>query len=220
MGDVFTTALLPGLTYRDEYVTRDEEQTLLSAIDAHPHAWKSLHNRRLQNWGGLPHIKGMIRTPLPHFVQPVVTQLRRDGVFAAHEPPDHVLVNRYAPGQGIDAHVDGPAYKPTAAIVSLLAPLTMQFYKPLPSAGGHRDLLGSLVLRPRSLLVLTGSVYHDVLHAIAEREQDELDTSVLNRRTSEHGITIQRQVRVSLTVRAACRTITNPLLGRVRGGRS
>ena len=50
------------------------------------------------------------------------------GAFgAAHEQPNHVLLNAYLPGQGIMPHQDGPLYHPGVCIVSLGAPAIMRF---------------------------------------------------------------------------------------------
>ena len=43
----------------------------------------------------------------------------------ADAPPNHVLLNEYQPGQGIDAHRDGPLYAPRVAIETTAG--TMEF---------------------------------------------------------------------------------------------
>lgn len=223
MKEPYTTTSIDGLRYIDDFITREEEEALLSGIDAHPLAWKCLNNRSLQNWGGLPHMKGMLSTPLPPFLQPLLQHVEDSELFTldngAKIKPNHVLVNRYRPGEGIAAHVDGPAYKPVAIIVSLGAPIVMHFYTRCHSSDViPADPLCAILLRPRSLLVLSGPAYHDVYHEIREREKDELDSSVLNINPTERGTTLERKERFSCTVRASCRTISNPLLGRNRFG--
>lgn len=210
---------LPGVFYQDEFITPSAEAALLHGLHSHPHAWKQLNNRSLQNWGGLPHIKGMLATPLPAFLQPLQAQLVASEIFPAGEAPNHVLANRYEPGQGISPHVDGPAYKPCAAIVSLQAPIVMDFYKAegLAQPGVAQDATptASLLLRRRSLIVLRGEVYTGFFHAIAEREEDIIDERVLNCKPEEYGV-LRRAERHSLTVRRSCRAIRNPLLSRSR----
>lgn len=207
------SSVIPGLIYVDEYISEDEETALVEAVHSHPRAWKTLNNRTLQNWGGLPHIKGMLPTTLPTFLHPLLEQLTGDKIFSIGRPPNHVLVNRYLPGQGIDAHVDGPAYHPIAAIVSLCTPILMHFYERNESSEAiPSQHLCSLLLRPRSLLILSGDAYSRVYHAIPSQEIDHIDDLVLNSRPEELGSTIQRQERMSLTIRAACRTLRNPLL--------
>lgn len=218
MTKAFTSELIPGLTYIDEFITSELETSLLSGCHRHPKAWKTLNNRTLQNWGGLPHIKGMLPTGMPDFLHPLLSRLTAEEIFPSKTRPNHVLVNRYMPGQGIDAHVDGPAYQPTAAIISLSAPIVMEFYERRTTTPENplAEPLGALLLRRRSLLVLSEDAYHNVYHAIAERTSDQLNTSVINLRPDECNTIMQRQQRVSLTVRTACKTIKNPLLGRTR----
>lgn len=211
----FESSELPGLLYHDDFITASAESSLLEGLQSHPHAWKHLNNRTLQNWGGLPHIKGMIATPLPAFLQPLCEQLVSAGIFTADIAPNHVLANHYLPGQGISAHVDGPAYKPCAAIVSLQAPIVMNFYSKsaLEQPGVAQDAVpkASLLLRRRSLVVLRGEVYTGFFHAIAERGEDVIDDRVLNCNPEERGV-LRREERLSLTVRRSCKTIRNPLL--------
>eukprot|EP00178_Gracilaria_changii_P025482 TRINITY_DN78504_c0_g1_i1.p1 TRINITY_DN78504_c0_g1~~TRINITY_DN78504_c0_g1_i1.p1 ORF type:complete len:233 (+),score=15.53 TRINITY_DN78504_c0_g1_i1:54-701(+) len=208
----FEHPTLPSLRYYDHFITRSQELQLLHDINSHHTAWKLLHNRALQNWGGLPHIRGMLPTPLPPFLQPLIRQLTEAHIFDS--PPNHVLVNRYLPGQGIHAHEDGPAYKSLAAIISLQSPIVMQFYH-TAQTGGIGAHAASMLLRPRSLLVMCGHVYEHMLHAIAESYVDNIDQCVLNASQQERGTSISRAERISLTVRTSCRTLRNPL-GRKR----
>lgn len=260
----FSTHLIPDLVYIDDFLTADEEAKLRHGIDQYPNAWRILRNRRLQNWGGLPHIKGMIPVPLPPFLKSIISKLD-EFIFQAHvhTRPNHVLINHYEPGEGIHAHVDGPAYQPCAAILSLSAPIVMNFYPLLQpsddteaatatdtatkkdtatttekattatkantanlSSTGDEDSdcdingtykpICSLLLRPRSLLILKGYAYTHVRHGINPVLHDTIDSSVVNALPHEIGLDILRQQRTSLTVRASIRTISNPLLGRQR----
>nr|XP_054758427.1 alpha-ketoglutarate-dependent dioxygenase alkB homolog 6-like isoform X2 [Lytechinus pictus] len=62
--------------------------------------WTQLSNRRLQNWGGLPHPKGMIAEEVPKWLDVYANKIAELGVFGDHIP-NHVLVNEYQSGQGI-----------------------------------------------------------------------------------------------------------------------
>lgn len=209
---------LPGLLYYDDFVTPSLESSLLAGLRSHPHAWKHLNNRMLQNWGGLPHIKGMIPTGLPDFMSPLCKELVCAGLFTPELPPNHVLANHYKPGQGINPHIDGPAYLPCAAIVSLSAPIVMDYYRVTreqPGVAKEAFPSASLLLRRRSIVVLMGEAYTEFFHAIAEREEDVIHEGVLNRQEDDTAV-IARSERLSLTVRRSCKTIRNPLLGRMR----
>ena len=41
----------------------------------HQKRWTQLANRRLQNWGGVPHPKGMLAEPLPSWLSPLVSRV-------------------------------------------------------------------------------------------------------------------------------------------------
>lgn len=202
----FTHPLLPGLSLHSDFLPLSHHSLLLDTLPTLP--WKHLRTRSLQNHGGLPHVKGMLPTPIPTLFHPLLSLLSPFFPSA----PNHILVNRYQPSQGISPHVDGPAYKPIAAIISLSSPLVMDFHTsppPTDSTTPH----ASLLLRPRSLLLLTGSSYTDLHHGISARAVDEINATVLNAQPEEYGA-LTRQERISLTVRTACKTLRNPLLGR------
>lgn len=57
---------LPKLYYLPEFITEAEEKLLLHNIYSAPKPkWVVLSGRRLQNWGGLPHPKGMVVEKIP-----------------------------------------------------------------------------------------------------------------------------------------------------------
>ncbi|XP_004294928.1 PREDICTED: alpha-ketoglutarate-dependent dioxygenase alkB homolog 6-like [Fragaria vesca subsp. vesca] len=57
----FKVGSLPTVIYIPDFITKNEETLLLKNIyDAPVSKWKSLKNRRLQNWGGVVHEKGLI----------------------------------------------------------------------------------------------------------------------------------------------------------------
>ncbi|CAI7838780.1 unnamed protein product, partial [Closterium sp. NIES-53] len=89
--------------------------------------WKNVTGRRLQNWGGVLHDKGLIAQPLPQWLQSFTSRLSADLRSVFPSPINHVLVNEYQEGQGIMPHQDGPAYFPCVAILSLGLPGTMAF---------------------------------------------------------------------------------------------
>lgn len=62
---------LPGTVYYiPDVVTEAEEALLLERISRTPKTkWTQLRNRRLQNWGGLPHVKGMIPEQMPDWLE-------------------------------------------------------------------------------------------------------------------------------------------------------
>eukprot|EP00164_Ancoracysta_twista_P004248 GFYU01005724.1.p1 GENE.GFYU01005724.1~~GFYU01005724.1.p1 ORF type:complete len:254 (+),score=39.72 GFYU01005724.1:73-834(+) len=138
-----------GVYYIPEYITQDEEQSLLQHIyDQPPKRWTVLNNRRLQNWGGTVHPKGMLPQPLPRWLTLISSDklAQRDKVF--EKDPNHVLINEYKPGEGIMPHEDGPLYHPMVANISLQSPIVLQFFK-------HREQCGELEAEAAAIAVDT-----------------------------------------------------------------
>mmetsp|Transcript_24569 Transcript_24569/g.29771 ORF Transcript_24569/g.29771 Transcript_24569/m.29771 type:complete len:300 (+) Transcript_24569:443-1342(+) len=117
---------LPTVYYVPEYITSEEEKTLLSRVDAPNSKWTQLKRRRVQNWGGIVHPKGMVPSALPDWIKGLIARLFEDtGVF--QDSLNHVLINEYNPGEGILSHEDGPLYFPAVAILSLGATVVIRF---------------------------------------------------------------------------------------------
>jgi len=52
--------------YLPNFISHDEEKEILNKVYAAPKPkWTQLRNRRLQNWGGIPHPNGMIPERIP-----------------------------------------------------------------------------------------------------------------------------------------------------------
>ena len=148
--------VLSTLVYGNEAVSVSHETALLCAIRGGA-PWVELRARRLQQW----------TAPLPPFLQSLADGLVAAGVFPSHAPPNHALINGYEPGEGIDAHTDGPFYTPLVATISLGDDALMRF-KPRAPNTPH---VGELVLRRRSIVITSGALYTDFAHEI-ERSVD------------------------------------------------
>lgn len=139
-----------------DYVSPAEAQQLWDAVYAVPRPrWTALRGRRLQNWGGTPRKDGsLLLEPLPAWLQRCADRLVADGIFPAACAPNHVLVNEYAPGQGIMPHEDGPFYVARVATISLGSHTVLQIMPrphddaisddraarmPVPCGAGHAD---------------------------------------------------------------------------------
>ena len=140
-------------------------------------AWKVLRKRKVLSFGGLPDPGGMIPTTLPPYLARLLGHSRIASLFPQDLPPNHALINSYAPGDGIAHHQDGPLYTPLVAILSLGSPLVMVFSSkpsPIGGNGGKNSVLARVFLPPRSLLVFRGNAYERVLHGIEGVERDVL----------------------------------------------
>ncbi|KAF3783080.1 Alpha-ketoglutarate-dependent dioxygenase alkB-like protein 6 [Nymphaea thermarum] len=118
---------VPTVFYIPDFVDGAEEFELLDHINNVPVSkWKTLRNRRLQNWGGIVHEKGLLPQELPPWLTKVTGKISGGtGLFPS--PINHVLINEYLPDQGIMPHQDGSAYYPVVAILSLGSPVVLNF---------------------------------------------------------------------------------------------
>lgn len=180
-------ARIPGLTYLPDFVTATEEKALLEIIDAQP--WLSDLKRRVQHYGYKYDYKAraiseeLYLGPLPSWLAEYAERLHSQRLFT--EKPDQAIVNEYHPGQGISPHIDCvPCFTETIASLSLGSACVMDFAR--PNTGAKTSML----LEPRSLIVLTDDARYHWMHAIAARKSDKFD-----------GTVILRARRVSLTFR-------------------
>ncbi|XP_033014514.1 alpha-ketoglutarate-dependent dioxygenase alkB homolog 6 [Lacerta agilis] len=219
----------PAAYYVPDFITEAEEAYLLQQVyDAPKPKWTQLSGRRLQNWGGLPHPKGMVLEKLPAWLQACADKVSSLSVFGG-KMANHVLVNEYRPGEGIMPHEDGPLYFPTVTTVNLGSHTFLDFYHPIsrrqqteggegpiPQTEDQRHFL-SLLLKPRSLLVLREDMYCRYLHGIRPVTEDAVTEKVANAGMcdAELGDMLQRGTRVSLTIRHVPKVLkTSIFLGR------
>lgn len=85
----------------------------------------------MQNWGGIPHPKGMIAEEIPSWLQKYIDKVTALNAFESGVLPNHVLINEYLSGQGIMAHSDGPLFYPVVTTISCGSHTFLDFYKRL-----------------------------------------------------------------------------------------
>ncbi|KAF9321642.1 Alpha-ketoglutarate-dependent dioxygenase alkB 6 [Podila horticola] len=215
--------------YLPDFISVEEEQTLINKVLTAPKPkWVHLKNRRLQNWGGIVMNNGMIAESLPAWLTNLYPRFQESGVFDGLHPtlnePNHCLVNEYFAGQGILPHKDGPAYLPTVATVSLSSHCILEFYKcpadsepemDKPSNSRSQNPEFSILVQPRSLLVLKEDVYKTYMHGIRETTVDNVaQGNILNLAEAMPGVNLsearaqrlERGTRISLTFRIVEKT--------------
>jgi alkylated DNA repair protein alkB family protein 6 len=80
---------------------------------------------------------------------------------------NHYLINSYKGSVGIMPHTDGPLYHPYVTVVSLGSPILFKIYTDMNAYAAEEEKANVLV-ESGSLLVFTGSFYHNCLHSILE----------------------------------------------------
>ena len=154
---------ISGLTYIPDYITTEQEQFLISKIDAQP--WLNDLKRRVQHYGYKYDYKARKITSdlkigaIPEWLQILPTF-------------DQVIVNEYRTGQGITPHIDCiPCFEDIICSLSLLEPCEM-----ILERGSVKH---SIILEPRSLLTFQGEARYKWKHSIPQRK-----SNIKNRRVS------------------------------------
>jgi alkylated DNA repair dioxygenase AlkB len=171
-------SVVSGLSYIPDFIDSAAESHLIRTIDAQP--WITELKRRVQHYGWRYDYKARSVTndlrigALPNWLQSFAVRLQQAGYFP--EIPDQAIINEYQPGQGISAHIDCvPCFADTITSLSLGSPCVMDFTH---SKKGEKS---SLLLEPRSLLVLTGDARYIWQHAIAGRKIDRYQGRIISR---------------------------------------
>ena len=178
---------VPGLACIPGFIDPSEEETLLRTIDGQ--SWLGDLKRRVQHYGYRYDYKArsvsrdLYLGPLPDWLASLTDRLYSKRVFP--QQPDQAIINEYMPGQGIAPHIDCvPCFTDTVVSLSLGSACVMDF-----AQVGSKEKI-SMLLEPRSLLVLSGDARYKWTHAIAPRKSDKID-----------GAIIPRHRRVSVTFR-------------------
>jgi alkylated DNA repair dioxygenase AlkB len=162
-------SVLPeGFAYYPEWITSEEESTLIGHIEALRFAEVRMHGviakRKVVHFGwdyGYDSWTISPTDPAPDWV--LAVRARAAGaVGAAPEALEEILVTRYEPGAGIGWHRDAPMFGPAVLGVSLLGTCRMRFQR---TVAGQRETTEA-VLRPRSLYVLAGKARFVWQHSI------------------------------------------------------
>jgi alkylated DNA repair protein alkB homolog 6 len=136
--------------------------------------------RALKRYGGEVGSSGLItQEPLPDYFKVISSKLFDDGLFKCENHPNHVLLNKYRPGDGIMAHKDGPAYFPYVCILSLHQGLILNIYSSLDDVAS-KTYLARFYLEPRSLFIFTDEHYKEHFHGIEETIEDSFAVEDIN----------------------------------------
>ena len=189
--DLFAETGLAGLSQAGAFVTPEEEQMLITSIDAAElapfrfHGWLGKRLTTSYGWRyDFDDASFAPAEPIPDWLLPLRAKVAR---FARLQPGELVqaLLIRYDPGAGIGWHRDRPVFEHVLGI-SLGAPATMRFRRRKP--GGFDR--ASVSLAPRSIYYLTGQARHQWEHSIAAMEVTRW--SITFRSLSEKGHSQER----------------------------
>lgn len=216
----------PSVFYIPDAIANDGlDREIIDCVADADAAWIKLSGRRLQCWGRRPpdpqssqsHEDRMRldNTPdlrFPVWLEQLISELVRIGVFTDELRPDNVLINQYEPHEGIMHHTDGPSYYDNVAILSLGSDCLMTFRHNVATSdigcsdSSREGDVFSVVLRKRSLLVFRDAVYARFLHGISSDEPHPVVAAScecvnVEAANAAAGEVIHRSRRTSLTFR-------------------
>ncbi|KAL5011567.1 hypothetical protein ScPMuIL_010118 [Solemya velum] len=187
-----------GLIVLEDFIDGAYEENLLQSIcweeSSQTAQQKTLKHRRVKHYGyefkyGINNVDP--DEPLPQGIPDVCKELLDKAIGTGHVKhfPDQLTINEYHSGQGIPPHVDTPsAFEDGLMSLSLGSQAVMEFHHP---DGAHLSVL----LPPRSLVIMTGESRYIWSHAITPRKSDIISTA-------ERGLTlVRRGTRTSFTFR-------------------
>jgi alkylated DNA repair protein (DNA oxidative demethylase) len=157
-----------GLQYYPDFISTDEEQSLVAGIEQLEFEEVRMHGiaakRRVVHFGVLYGYESWAITPgppIPGFLLP----LRNRAAELMKVDPDalaQALVTQYPAGAVIGWHRDAPMFGPAVLGISLLSPCRMRFQR----GKDTRRETYTQVLEPRSAYVLSGASRSAWQHSI------------------------------------------------------
>lgn len=167
---------IDGLLYIPNYISQQTHDGLLNMIDAQ--SWRGTLARRTQHYGYVYDYRARRIDPnmylgvLPMWLTPITTQLVTDQLMPINA--DQAIINEYEPGQGIAAHIDcEPCFGDVVISLSLGSAAMMDF------TCDDRKL--SVLLEPRSVVVLQDDARYRWKHGIAARKSDLINSQRMPR---------------------------------------
>lgn len=177
-----------GLKIYFDFISSLEEKELINKIDQHP--WITDLSRRVQHYGYKYDYKArrldnsFYLGPLPLWQTVLAEKMREGGLIDF--VPDQAIINEYEPGQGISPHIDcQPCFGDAIVSLSLGSSCIMNFER-MPNSKNKISLL----LEPRSLVLMKGGSRFEWYHGIPPRKSDHFN-----------GNSFQRTRRLSITFR-------------------
>ena len=158
----------PGLSFREDFITTDDERALVARIESLSfapfqfHGWEGKRETVSFGWRyDFSAARIEPAPPIPDFLLPL-RALSASFAGVAESALEQALVIRYGIGAGIGWHRDRPVFDQVVG-VSLLSPCVLRFRR-RRGRGFERFALGAA---PRSAYLLSGEIRHDWEHSIA-----------------------------------------------------
>ncbi len=184
-----SNTFIEGLYYFPDFLSNEEHDFLLQSVDNA--IWQSDLKRRVQQYGYKYDYKkrgvdlSMKIDDLPIWTNIILEKLKKipENIFSDNEITfDQLIINEYEAGQGIASHIDcEPCFEDNIISVSLGGTCLMDFSPKKQKNNMYpndvnleeKNINHSLLLLPKSILVMQGEARYDWLHGIKPKKNDE-----------------------------------------------
>jgi alkylated DNA repair dioxygenase AlkB len=167
---------VPGLLLYHDFISESMEEDLMAEIDSQ--IWVVDYDRRLQYYGYRNELEAPYALiPFPVSMPPLIHKLSQKIVEQkiVSLQPDQVIVNEYAPGEGLRPHKDRNYFENQICGVNLGSGCVMRFIK---ISGG--DVVDVEMPR-RAVYVMQDEARYKWNHSMPSRKKDIVDGAVKHR---------------------------------------
>jgi alkylated DNA repair dioxygenase AlkB len=166
----------PGFVYSENFITRDEERLIVSAIETigleRVEMRGGVARRRIAHFGwtyGFDSRRSDPGQPIPAFLLPFRVRAA-EWAGIAHDSLAEALVTEYPEGATIGWHRDAPTFGDVIVGISLLSPSCLRFRAYVSPADQRgvppRRTTHQIELEPRSAYIISGTARTDFEHSI------------------------------------------------------
>ncbi|XP_022164867.1 alkylated DNA repair protein alkB homolog 8-like isoform X2 [Myzus persicae] len=165
-----STSYPPGLEIIDNFITEKEENFMLQYFKKHWSESSAMKHRQVKHYGyEFDYDNNGVRydscDPIPKEFEFILNAI----YLHLKWHPNQITVNKYLPGQGIPSHVDTHGvFDEYILSLSLNSDIIMEFRK-----GNYHN---SILLKSKSLLIMSGESRFDWTHGITPRKFDMINT--------------------------------------------
>ncbi|MDQ3277652.1 MAG: alpha-ketoglutarate-dependent dioxygenase AlkB [Bacteroidota bacterium] len=167
---------VPGLLLYHDFISKSMEEELINEIDSQK--WVVDYDRRLQYYGYRNELEApynLISFPvaMPPLIYKLSTNLVEQKIISLQ--PDQVIINEYAPGEGLRPHKDRNYFENQICGVALGSGCIMRYLKI-----GGKEVVDVEVPR-RCVYVMQDDARYKWNHSIPPRKKDVVEGTVKHR---------------------------------------
>jgi len=198
---------IPGLIYIPDFISENEELQIREHIITKHNEWRDHWIKTNRKWLQFGYYfnyktmelyknktKGFENIPAEwQWIGQRIQSCIEERLGQKCKDFNQLLINQYAPNQGINYHTDKThCFGPVIADVSLFSCCVINYKDKMAIGNANKNKIKSVLLQPRSLVVMTGPSRYEWLHGIEAKREHKFC-----------GHRIRQDVRYSFTFRHA-----------------